>query len=104
MYKLFLDDKRNPKDCRNFPGDESPYDKDGWQIARTFDDFYYLLKKYGLPEFVSFDYDLGPDYHDGLQCAEFLKFYCEDLGVKIPEYRVHSSWPGIRPEFDKILS
>jgi len=102
MYKLFLDDRRNPENCRNYPGDESVYDQKDWYIARSFNEFYYLLKEFGLPEFVSFDYDLGQG-DNGLKCAEFLKFYCEDLGIPIPEYRVHSAWPGIKSEFDKIL-
>ena len=38
-YNLFLDDMRNPKDCREYAGDESPYDMEEWVIVRTVSEF-----------------------------------------------------------------
>ena len=102
-YNLFLDDTRVPVNCRNYPGDESIYDAEEFLIARNFDRFYEIIKREGLPKFVSFDYDLNSD-KDGLDCARFLKFECDELGVDVPEYRVHSQWPGIKSEFQKILN
>jgi hypothetical protein len=102
-YNLFLDDIREPINCRNYKGDNSIYDSEQFIIVRTFNEFYLALKEYGVPKFVSFDYDLGVCSDNGLKCAELLKFWCDDLGVDFPKYRVHSSWPNIRIEFDKII-
>ena len=101
-YLLFLDDQRVPKECRHYPGDESEYDTQEWTIVRSFEDFCNVIKTKGLPVLVSFDYDLG-DSKDGLDCAMFLKDYCKEQNLKIPEYLVHSKWPGIRGNFYEIL-
>jgi len=103
-YNLFLDDWKVPTDCRNYNGDGSIYDTEEFFIARDYDKFYEIIKREGVPKFVSFDYDLGLCPKDGLECAKFLKFYCEELGVDFPEYNVHSSWPGIKGEFVDIIS
>lgn len=105
MYKLFLDDYRKPTDCRKFPGDETEYDIGGWVIVRTFDEFCNTIKDKGIPSLVSFDYDLGSfSKEDGLDCAKFLVFECEETNTKLPDYLVHSSWPGIQGEFMEILN
>jgi len=103
-YNLFLDDKRIPIVCRDYKGDGSIYDTEEFIKVSTFDEFYQTIKTMGIPKFVSFDYDLGSDEKDGLDCAEFLKFECDELGVDIPEYKIHSAWPGIHVKFKKILS
>lgn len=102
-YNLFLDDWKVPTSCRNYPGDESIYDTEEFFIAKSFDTFYEIIKREGIPNFVSFDYDLGPDDNTGLDCAKFLKFYCNELGVDFPNYNVHSSWPGIKGEFVELI-
>lgn len=103
-YNLFLDDWRNPTDCRNYEGDGSKYDSEDWVVVRNYDEFYKAIKDLGLPKFISFDYDLGPnEQSDGLECAEFLKFYCDDANKPVPKYRVHSAWPGIAGKFYLIL-
>lgn len=104
-YNLFLDDQRNPEWLVDYKGDGSIYDTEEFVIVRTFDEFYKTIKEKGIPKFVSFDYILEKTdtENDGLDCAEFLKFECEDSGIDIPEYRVHSNYPGIFVEFDKIL-
>ena len=102
LYNLFLDDERKPTDCRNYVGDGSVYDTEDWVEVTNFNDFYQTIKDKGIPKLVSFDYKILGD-KNGLDCAEFLKFECEELGVPIPKYRVHSGWPGIYGEFLKIL-
>jgi len=103
-YNLFVDDQRNPIECRNYAGDGSIYETEDFVIVRTYNQFYQTIKEKGLPKFISFDYDLGiVSFGNGLDCAEFLKFYCEDGNFDIPKYRVHSSWTGIFMNFDKIL-
>ena len=101
-YNLFLDDVKIPTDCKKYLGDGSIYDTEEFKIARNFDEFYKLIKENGLPKFVSFDYKLDTK-ETGLDCAEFLKFYCEDGNFEIPKYRVHSSWPLIFHDFEKLL-
>jgi len=101
-YNLFLDDERQPHYCRNYQGDGSIYDSEEWEVVTDFDSFYNMLSCKGIPKFVSFDYKLG-GLKTGLDCAEFLKFYCEDAEKPIPPYKVHSGWPGISVKFKDIL-
>ena len=101
-YNLFLDDKKTPKMCRDYPGDNSIYDSEEFVCVTSYDEFYKTLKENGVPKFVSFDYQILGD-EDGLECAKFLKFFCEDLNFPLPEWNVHSNWPGICGEFVKIL-
>lgn len=101
-YNLFLDDQRIPRDCRYYKGDGSPYDSEEWIEVHNFDQFCNIIKKKGIPKLISFDYQLGGEYN-GLDCAKFLKFECEETNVKIPTYLVHSSWMGIYEKFKEIL-
>lgn len=106
-YNLFLDDKRTPKDAafKHFKYDhESIYLKADWVEASSYDDFYKLLKLKGIPKIVSFDYELS-GFKTGLDCAELLKFMCEELKVQIPLYYVHSNLAGIgiAHDFQDIL-
>lgn len=101
MYNLFLDDTREPKILRHIVGPLDVCDEE-FLHARSFDEFYKIIKENGIPKFVSFDYDLGSK-EDGLDCAEFLKFECNERQVSIPEYTVHSAWPGINAKFKNIL-
>jgi NAD+-processing family protein with receiver domain len=48
MWKLFIDDIRNPDD-------------DSWVIARTSDEAIELVEQRGIPQIISFDHDLGGD-------------------------------------------
>ena len=102
-YNLFLDDVRNPKDCRYYPGDESEYDIEQWIIVRSFDEFKNVLETNGIPKLVSFDYDLKSN-KDGLDCAIFLQDFCKECNKVVPRYLVHSAWPGIQSKFHKILN
>ena len=103
MYNLFLDDERQPEWVRSYQGDGSVYDTEDFTIVKSFNEFYIAIKEMGIPKFVSFDYQIIGD-KNGLECAKFLKFECEELGVDIPEYSVHSGWPGIRGSFYDILT
>jgi hypothetical protein len=49
-YKMFIDDERFP------PGDESK-----WIIVRSSEEAINTVKTLGMPEFVSYDHDLGGD-------------------------------------------
>lgn len=55
--KLFIDDERNPKDIYWIKLDL--YKDTDWVITRTFEESIKAIKQYGLPDFISFDHDLG---------------------------------------------
>lgn len=52
MYSLYLDDLRNPKTVPPF-GE--------WVIARSYDEAVQVVTEKGLPDYVSFDHDLGDE-------------------------------------------
>ena len=102
-YNLFLDDIRNPRDVKwlNLPSVE-------WTIVRDYDEFVNVIKKQGVPTFIAFDHDLGPDHYNpsmynklhetfsernGYDCAKWLVDYCMNRNLKVPKYAVHSMNP-----------
>lgn len=111
-YNLFLDDERR---VREVTWQELP--DVCWQIIRNFDDFVKFVKKNGLPEYISFDHDLGEchypyintevgedfkkgiidykkmDGKTGYDAAKWLCDYCQDRNLKFPKYFVHSMNP-----------
>lgn len=96
MWKLFLDDEREPIG-------------DGWTIARTADEARALLIKKGLPRFISFDHDLG-DGDNGSQLVTWLINHMIDHGLRFPSdfsYMIHSQNPigagNIRGKMDGAL-
>lgn len=77
--KLFLDDIRNP------PNDE-------YIIVRSTNEAIEHIKKHGMPDFISFDHDLG----ENDTTMMFLhKLYNEiwTINDPIPGYTVHSANP-----------
>lgn len=108
--KVFLDDLRTIDMV--YP----EFDSNEWVIVRDFHQFVNYINKYGIPEFVSFDHDLGfehtrfffnngghenpPDPIDGdfkektgYDAAKWLVEYCMDNNVKLPKFSVHSANP-----------
>lgn len=49
-YVLFIDDERDP-----------PQNGNQWVVARSSDEAISIVKKLGMPDFISFDHDLGGD-------------------------------------------
>lgn len=103
---LFLDDMRNPKEI--YERDvEYDIEKD-YEIVRSYTDFVEYIKNFGIPEFISFDHDLGWDYRCGLKtgfdCAKWLVDYCLDhnLGMCF-EYYVHSANPVGKRNIEKLF-
>lgn len=96
-YSLYLDDERTPKTNRDFI------------VVRHYDEAVDFVNEFGLPEYVSFDHDLGPEmvynpaigWHPGqgygktgYQFAKFLVDYMIDNDIKeMFEYNVHSANP-----------
>lgn len=78
MKKLYLDDLRPiPED---FIG------------LRTYTEFIHHITEKGLPDFISFDHDLGLE-ESGYDCALWLVDYCLDNKLALPDFYVHSQNP-----------
>jgi hypothetical protein len=105
-YNLFIDDERKPKDVTwvNLPSVQ-------WIIATSYEDFVRIISDNGLPEYISFDHDLGDSAYDeciraykndnvinydnitektGYDCAKWLAQYCVDKNLPLPVYFCHS--------------
>jgi len=124
MYSLFLDDFRVPntflKDIRT------------WTVVRNYKEFVKTIKERGLPDFISFDHDLGPEHYaifdilealqqeeplpkydkipydkyeekTGYHCALYLIEYCKGKKLPLPDYQVHSMNPVGAENIKKLL-
>lgn len=91
MKKLFLDDLRTV---------DMIYDNsetDLFDVVRSYDEFVPYIRLNGLPDFISFDNDLGLNANeevapDGYACAKWL-VYESGLDLKNLEFKVHSANP-----------
>ncbi len=91
MKKLFLDDIRTI---------EMVYDKSeipNFDIVRTYQEFIKYIEINGLPDFISFDNDLGLNEHgvvapDGYAAAKWL-VYKSGLDLINLKFKVHSANP-----------
>ncbi len=91
MKKLFLDDIRTV---------EMVYDKTtvtDFDIVRTYEEFVDYINEKGLPDFISFDNDLGLDENgklakDGYAAAKWL-VYKSGLDISELKYKIHSANP-----------
>lgn len=105
--KLFLDDDRFPVDVISWMHQRigkrnSIYLQAGWVVVKNYDQFTKHILENGLPEFVSFDHDLGFEHlapetdswkykeNTGFHCVKWLCEYCIDNDLKFPSYAVHS--------------
>lgn len=107
-YCLLLDDIREyNKDIKI-----SDFDTSNLKIktAKNYDEFINIIEKFGVPQIVSFDFDLFSDAYKeysnavqrgfvdyrniqsktGLHCAVWLKRYCISNKIDFPKYFVHS--------------
>jgi hypothetical protein len=96
-YSIFLDDFRFPN-WVNWIELPNTY----WQVARHYYSFISLIEKHGLPDFISWDYDLDQhgfpeitnlNYKNGLDCAKWTIDYCEKNKLSFPKSIVHSQNP-----------
>lgn len=91
MKKLFLDDVRTIEMIYNKSMEQE------FDIVRTYDEFVAYINENGLPNFISFDNDLGLDNDgnvapDGLAAAKWL-VYKSGLDLRNLEFKVHSANP-----------
>jgi len=102
MKKLFLDDIRTI---------DMVYDKSmeaEFNIVRTYNDFVDYIEKNGLPDFISFDNDLGLDENgevapDGYAAVKWL-VYESKLDISNLKYKVHSANPVAAKQIDGLLT
>jgi len=85
---MYLDDLRTPKDEFDF-------------VVRSHDEAITIIKKYGIPNFISFDHDLGVDEEgkllkSGYDLAKWIVDSDLDKRHKLPpnfSFKVHSQNP-----------
>lgn len=102
MKKLFLDDIRTI---------DMVYEKNRepeFDIVRTYDAFVKYIKEKGLPDYISFDNDLGLDENgevakDGYACAKWL-VYESNLDLTGLDFYVHSANPVATEQIKSLLN
>ncbi len=100
-YKLFLDDVRNVGDVYK------KMSNDDFIVVRTYDEFVSCIKDNGLPDFISFDNDLGLDAFgntalDGYAAAKWL-VYESNLDLRSLKFNVHSANPVATIQIESLL-
>ena len=102
---LWLDDKREPyyylykkkSDSKAFLRNKSFYNNllskydANFTWVKNIDEFKNFILINGVPDFVSFDRDLGTAPITGMDCAKWLVNYCKENGIKFPQYFIHSA-------------
>lgn len=81
MYSLFLDDDNETR----FPP-RGPAPVGRWVIVRSLADACEVVERRGVPDFISFDHDLGPE-DKGIHFAHWL------IGMDLDEREKDSSNP-----------
>lgn len=87
--KLYLDD------LRPIPN--------GFIGVRSFTAFVDYINQNGLPNFISFDHDLGLE-ESGFDCARWLVNYCLDKNKELPEFTIHSQNPVGKQNIESLLN
>ena len=100
-YKLFLDDLRTVEMIYSYLKDED------FVVVRSYQDFVSTIEDKGLPEFISFDNDLGLDENgdvaeDGYAAAKWL-VYNSGLDISNLTFKVHSANPVASEQIKGLL-
>lgn len=101
-YKLFLDDIRSVNMVYPKLTDED------FLIVRDYFSFIETIKNKGLPDYISFDNDLGLDKDgnialDGYACAKWLVYESEKDIINLKFY-VHSANPVAKLQIESLLN
>jgi hypothetical protein len=101
-YKLFLDDLRTVEMVYK------QLSETDFVVVRTFRDFVAYIQQNGLPDFISFDNDLGEDadgnlLEDGYAAAKWL-VYQSGLDLCNLDFKVHSANPVARVQIESLLN
>ena len=102
MYRLFLDDIRTPDMIYD------PRKAQEFIVVRSYAAFVKYIQENGLPQFISFDNDLGLDENenlapDGLAAAKWL-VYESGLDLKDLQFYVHSANPVAAEQIRGLLN
>ncbi|HUH26208.1 MAG TPA: cyclic-phosphate processing receiver domain-containing protein [Flavobacterium sp.] len=89
MKKIYLDD------LRSIP--------QGFIGLRSYAEFVFYIQQNGLPDFISFDHDLGLE-ESGFDCAKWLVNYCLETNLRLPEFEVHSQNPVGKQNIESLLN
>lgn len=125
-YNLFLDDWRVPLDCATYMyqrGVNCTIYHDEWKVVRSYGDFVLCIMDNGMPERISFDYDLDDVFelketlpihywfdidnnrsYTGLDCAKWLLRWSSKKSLNIPEIIIHSANPDGTEELKKLFN
>ncbi|MEO6883253.1 MAG: cyclic-phosphate processing receiver domain-containing protein [Bacteroidia bacterium] len=100
--KIFLDDIRLVKDV--YPH----LQENDFEIVRSYAQFVSIIQQKGLPEFISFDNDLGANEQgiilpDGYACAKWL-VYESKIDLRKLEFKVHSANPVAKKQIEGLLN
>lgn len=85
-YSVYIDDERIPKFY--------PPIGDFWIVCRNMQDFKNFINMYGVPQYISFDHDLGNSDPSGKDIANFLVEQWLDNKIAFDHkfsYNVHSA-------------
>lgn len=94
-YKLFIDDER-------FPPDVS-YNE--WVVTQSSNDAIWAVESYGLPQYISFDHDLGGE-DTSIVFINWLINHMLDNKLSFPkdfEYYVHSQNPVGKKNIENLM-
>ena len=95
-YNLFLDDER-------FPPELLKHDRD-WVIVRTSEAAMQTVRELGIPNFISFDHDLGGE-DTAMKFLHDLIAYSIDNNTEFPkDYYVHSQNPIGRDNITSLMN
>lgn len=84
---LFIDDRLTPGDVHTQGVPENKV----WRIIKSYAEFDKYLKKFGIPQFISFDFNLDSD-KTGHDCAKLLVQYCLENNIDaLPDYLYHGT-------------
>lgn len=97
---LWLDDIRDPHVFDITPYIPEPPDFIVW--VKSEKEFEEYIVENGIPEFISFDHDLG-EGKSGKDAANFLVDYCINNNQSLPAYGSHSSNPVGKENIIKYL-
>ena len=75
---------------------------EGFDRVYSYEEFVDYLERKGLPDFISFDHDLGEDL-SGYDCAKYLVEYCLVHQLPLPDYQVHSQNPVGKENIERLL-
>ncbi len=97
-YKIFLDDIRIPTDI--YPKTNN----DDWLIIRNLTIFKKTILEKGIPDYISFDNDLGENMEEGKDAAKWMVFE-KWLDISEMNFKVHSAnSSGVREYVEGLLN